>query len=326
MSEALVKTEIDYSNREVIDTIKQTVAKGATDAQLAQFLQVCKATGLNPFLREVWCIPATNTIMTSRDGYLRVANDNPNFDGMETKVERDDKGIPIKATCSVWRKDRGRPIVCEAYYSEYRKDSNVWKTYPSAMISKVAEVLALKRSFAINGVVTEEEIGNPERAVAASSVASVLNQCPKGGEHEWIGKDPKLSPQDWLLHCFKCGLENKYVCAPDPQRICDSVPYDKSNDVGPMHPLPAKYDKLPIMTAQLFNTAEFTKNRLKFVLSEIHRKSPNFTEVEYFRDLMEKNKCELHHIDDAHTDSQIKALEKALEKAEILLKEKEEAK
>src|SRR5258706_835187 len=100
MSEALVKTEIDYSNREVIDTIKQTVAKGATDAQLAQFLQVCKATGLNPFLREVWCIPATNTIMTSRDGYLRVANDNPNFDGMETKVERDDKGIPIKATCS----------------------------------------------------------------------------------------------------------------------------------------------------------------------------------------------------------------------------------
>jgi hypothetical protein len=32
------------------------------------------------------------------------------------------------------------------------------------MISKVAETLALKRSFAINGVVTEEEIGRDEPA------------------------------------------------------------------------------------------------------------------------------------------------------------------
>ena len=33
-----------YERAEVIDTIKQTVAKGATDAQLAMFLEVCKRT------------------------------------------------------------------------------------------------------------------------------------------------------------------------------------------------------------------------------------------------------------------------------------------
>jgi hypothetical protein len=81
---------------------------------------------------------------------------------METRVERDERNIPIKAVCSVWRKDRSHPVICEAYFNEYQKQSDVWKKYPSAMIAKVAEVLALKRSFSINGVVTEDEIGNDE--------------------------------------------------------------------------------------------------------------------------------------------------------------------
>jgi hypothetical protein len=48
------------------------------------------------------------------------------------------------------------------------------------MISKVAEVLALKRSFAINGVVTEEEIGDQRgsreaaQAVAESKISGEM--------------------------------------------------------------------------------------------------------------------------------------------------------
>jgi phage recombination protein Bet len=142
----------------MLETIRQTVCKGATEAQFRMFIEVCKATGLNPFLKEIYYAPQIG-VMASRDGYLRKANDHPQFDGMETRVERNDQNVPIKATCSVWRKDRGHPVICEAYYSEYKKASQVWQQYPSAMIAKVAEVLALKRSFAINGVVTEEEIG-----------------------------------------------------------------------------------------------------------------------------------------------------------------------
>jgi phage recombination protein Bet len=165
--------------RETIETIKQTVCKGATDAQLKIFLEVCRATTLNPFLREVWFVPSVG-IMAGRDGYLAIANRHPQFDGMETRVTRDEKNVPIKAVCTVWRKDRSHPIICEAYYSEYRKSSGVWSQYPSAMISKVAEVLALKRSFAINGVVTEEEIGDQRgsreaaQAVAESKISGEM--------------------------------------------------------------------------------------------------------------------------------------------------------
>jgi len=172
-----------YDQAEMVATLKQTVCKGATDAQFRMFVEVCRGTGLNPFLREIWFVPSVG-IMAGRDGYLAVANKHPQFDGMETRVDRDEKNVPVKATCTVWRKDRGHAIICEAYYSEYKKSSDVWQKYPSAMISKVAEVLALKRSFAINGVVTEEEIGigEPEprgsvqaaRAVAEAKISGSI--------------------------------------------------------------------------------------------------------------------------------------------------------
>ena len=177
-----------YSQQEMVDTLKQTVCKGATDAQFRMFIEVCRTTGLNPFLREIWFVPQVG-IMAGRDGYLAVANKHAQFDGMETRVERDAKNVPIKATCTVWRKDRAHPIICEAYYSEYKKASGVWSQYPSAMISKVAEVLALKRSFAINGVVTEEEIGTGEPRGSVEAARAVA-------EEKISGSTPLVSQSD----------------------------------------------------------------------------------------------------------------------------------
>ena len=168
-----------YDDAEMIRTLRETVCRGATDAQFRMFVEVCRATTLNPFLREIWFVPQVG-ILAGRDGYLAIANRHPQFDGMETRVTRDEKNVPIKGVCTVWRKDRSHPIICEAYYSEYRKSSGVWSQYPSAMISKVAEVLALKRSFAINGVVTEEEIGDQRgsreaaQAVAESQISGEM--------------------------------------------------------------------------------------------------------------------------------------------------------
>ncbi len=165
-----------YDDPALVNVIKQTVAKGATDAQLAMFLQVCKRTGLDPFLKEIWYVAEKGIIMAGRDGYLRVANEHPQFDGIETRVERDDKNVPVKAVCTVWRKDRSHPTICEAFYSEYKSGSPVWTKYPSAMIGKVAEVLALKRSFAINGVVSEEEMDSTNHPAPPAHPAASVQQ------------------------------------------------------------------------------------------------------------------------------------------------------
>jgi phage recombination protein Bet len=174
-----------YEQQAVVDVIRQTVCKGASDAQFKMFVEVCRSTGLNPFLREVWFVAEKGIIMAGRDGYLRIANEHPQFDGMETRVERDANNIPVKAVCTVWRKDRNHPVICEAYYDEYKKDSPVWRQYKSAMIGKVCEVLSLKRSFSITGVVTEEEIGydgagskDSAAAVAEAKIAALRAKVP----------------------------------------------------------------------------------------------------------------------------------------------------
>lgn len=204
MSTAIATTANDvdkWADQEMINTLKDTVCKGATNAQFRMFAEVCKATGLSPWLKEIWFVPGVG-VMAGRDGYLRVANEHPMFDGMDTKVERDAQSKPVKATCSVYRKDRSHPITCEAYYNEYKKSGNVWQTYPSAMISKVAEVLALKRSFSINGVVTEEEIGEQEptraekvqaaKEVGAAKLAAMQGEVHPVHDAQFVDEQPQM--------------------------------------------------------------------------------------------------------------------------------------
>lgn len=208
-----------YDDPELVATIKATVCKGATDMQLRMFLEVCKRTGLDPFLREIWFVAQTGVIMAARDGYLRVANEHPQFDGMETRVERDEKNIPIKATCTVWRKDRAHPTICEAFYNEYVKSSQVWQQYKSAMIGKIAEVLALKRTFAINGVVTEEEIGYTQDA-------------PKNIAGGWDVEGEQRAKQvaEAKLAAMKAGASYEDVSSPDPRRQRETEPLNSARD------------------------------------------------------------------------------------------------
>ena len=207
---------INYEQAEIIAAIKQTVCKGASDAQLRMFIEVCKSTGLNPWLKEIWFVAEKGIIMAARDGYLRVANQNPAFDGMETRVERDNNQVPIKATCTVWRKDRSHPIICEAYFSEYRKAGPVWSQYPSAMISKVAEVLALKRSFTINGCVSEEEMGHDGSGTVAAAQAVA--------ESKIAGKVPLLGAPETVPATLEDQLHESIVQAEDGRQ---RKPYDK---------------------------------------------------------------------------------------------------
>lgn len=40
---------------EEIAIVKQTVAKGTTDTELAYFLSICSSVKLNPMMKEIWC-------------------------------------------------------------------------------------------------------------------------------------------------------------------------------------------------------------------------------------------------------------------------------
>jgi phage recombination protein Bet len=179
--------------QEQIDLVKRTVAKEATNDELQMFLYLAQKYGLDPFKKEIWFIKrakkvdgkydyenADTIIMTSRDGYLKIAQSDPDFDGLKSFVVREGdhfeidaqtdqithkfgakRGKIIGAWAVAYHKKR-RPVICFVDIDEYRQSSPTWSKYPSAMIQKVAEVFVLKRQFAINGLVTQEEIHIPD--------------------------------------------------------------------------------------------------------------------------------------------------------------------
>lgn len=183
--------------------IKQTLAQGATAAELERLLYLANTYGLNPLKNELWFIkqPAMQRIngqwvykrledgslsyegshallMTSRDGYLKIAQTYADFQGLISFEVREGDHFSIDAANyhieHRYGAQRGRllgawarcerqgmaPVITYANYEEYHRPGNyAWTQFPSAMIRKVAEVMALKRAFAINGLATKEEMG-----------------------------------------------------------------------------------------------------------------------------------------------------------------------
>lgn len=177
MNDELVK----YSDEQVA-LIKQTVAKGATDTELHMFIEFCKSTRLNPFKKEIWFIKSEKggvQMMTGINGFLAIANNHPEFDGMEVSVE-DNDGKVVSATAKVYRKDRKYPSVATVYLSEYFKPSKygngMWEKMPRMMLQKVAKSVALREAFPqeLNGIYTQEEMP-PEFAVDAPQAKKIEN-------------------------------------------------------------------------------------------------------------------------------------------------------
>ena len=157
---------IDYANREVVQTLKATVAQGLNEPEFRLFVDYCKSTGLNPFKKEVWAIKAGGRlqIMTGINGFLTIANKNPAFDGLECSVDDDEN--PTKAICKVYRKDRKYPSEGVAMIKEYYKKTPIWDQMPRVMLTKVAKSIALREAFPqeLGSLYAQEEMPPEYRA------------------------------------------------------------------------------------------------------------------------------------------------------------------
>jgi len=152
---------IQNNNIEMLSTLRNSVAPGLTDPEFQLFSEMCRATKLNPALKEIWAIKAGGRLqlMTGINGFLKIANAHPAYDGMEVEFERDGKDI-ISATAKVYRKDRRFPSVATAFMAEYSKPTPIWKQMPSVMLAKCAKSLAIREAFVqeLGGLYTQEEM------------------------------------------------------------------------------------------------------------------------------------------------------------------------
>lgn len=152
----------DYRNKKVLALLKETYAKGATNAEFAMYLAHAQSTGLNPFKKELWFIKTRGGVqlMTGINGFAAIANSNPEYDGIEVNTDYDESGKPIRSVALCYRKDRKFPSKGTAIFAEDKGQSPIWTTRPTVMLEKVAKARAWREAFPqqLNGIYSQEEI------------------------------------------------------------------------------------------------------------------------------------------------------------------------
>lgn len=157
-------TKLDMGDgQDLIETLKATAFKGqVSDAQMTALLVVANQYALNPWTKEIYAFPDKNNgivPVVGVDGWSRIINSHPQFDGME--FEQDEQSC----TCIIYRKDRGRPIKVTEWMGECKRGTGPWQSHPRRMLRHKAMIQCARLAFGYGGIYDQDEA---ERIVEAT--------------------------------------------------------------------------------------------------------------------------------------------------------------
>lgn len=220
-------------------TLRATVCKGnVSREEFAAFLLVAKEYGLNPMTKELYAFPAKGggiQPIVSIDGWARIINDHPMFDGMEFEDVRDGDNLTA-ITCRMHRKDRSRPIEATEYMSECRRSTDVWKTWPRRMLRHKAMIQCARYAFGFSGIVDPDEYERqmsvrdvtPRQGPNLAARLAAPNDAPREGFSAVHGIDPEDTTPDFDADTPSDAASNKPAsdAASDPSDAGDPFPGD----------------------------------------------------------------------------------------------------
>lgn len=175
---------VELSPQIVRDYLVSGDKERVTMRELVMFINMCKFNGLNPWLREAYCVKYGNepaTIVTGKEAFEKRAENHGAHDGHKAGVVVVKEGseepiyrvgsmvLPgeslVGGWAEVWRKDQKESTRIEVGFEEYagrKKDGTLnrqWASKPATMIRKVALVQALREAFpkTFGGMYTADE-------------------------------------------------------------------------------------------------------------------------------------------------------------------------
>jgi phage recombination protein Bet len=192
--------------QERIDLVRRTVCPpGLTDDEFALFIEQCKRSGLDPLLKEAFCVPRRQNVgnrdrpnwvtrhefQPSETGMLARAERFPDFRGVQASaVFAEDeilidqgkgevvhrfnptrrKGPIVGAWARIVRENK-LPIVVWLDFEGYAQSTPLWAKIPTTMIEKCARVAVLRKAYpeAFGGLYIREEMPAEEFGEAAAA-------------------------------------------------------------------------------------------------------------------------------------------------------------
>lgn len=190
-----------WDSEQSIADIKRVFAPNLSDTEFKFFLGLGKATGLNPFCREIWSVKYGNgpaQVFIGRDGYRKVALNHPDYDyhQCDAVYENDlfevvsgevrhtynmkDRGSIVGAYCITKRRRASKSVYHFVRMGEYSTGKSLWASKPEVMIKKTAESTALRATFqeVLGGTYTPEEMPE-EMSVQKKPVISQTDKLKK---------------------------------------------------------------------------------------------------------------------------------------------------
>lgn len=191
---------------------KQRDGQAPSPEQMMALSVVADQYKLNPFTREIYAFPdRQNGIVpvVGVDGWLRIINSHPQFDGMEFNYSETmitPQGANSECyewiECIIHRKDRDRPIAVREFLDEvYRAPfkqgmAGPWQTHPKRFLRHKAIIQAARIAFGFSGIYDTDEaeriVEQQERDMGhVEVVQSELRQISNYPQNDFDANYPK---------------------------------------------------------------------------------------------------------------------------------------
>lgn len=180
----------------LLDTLKATAFRQRkqdvqiTNEQMAALLIVADQYKLNPFTKEIFAFEDKGAIVpvVSVDGWSRIINEHPAFNGMEFNYSPDFVTMPAGKPCPEWcevviyRKDRERPTIVREYLDEVYQAprgqnayAGPWQSHTKRFLRHKTLIQGARIAFGFAGIYDEDEAA---RIVDAQVVQVVQPAAP----------------------------------------------------------------------------------------------------------------------------------------------------
>lgn len=157
-------THYGMNKEAFVQTMRATIMPNGggnvSNEQIAAFCLVAKEHKLNPFTKEIFAFPGRNggiQPVVSVDGWMKLINSHPQFDGMAFVDQVSPEGQLVSVTCKMYRKDRQHPVEVTEYMSECRRNTDTWKQWPARMLRHKAAIQASRYAFGFAGIMEPDE-------------------------------------------------------------------------------------------------------------------------------------------------------------------------